>query len=191
VPEPLRWVIMGVSGCGKSAVGALLAAALGVDFVEGDSLHTPANIARMAAGTALTDADRAAWLISLCERLHAAQLAGRGLVLSCSALKRRYRDQLRGADPTLRFAHLDGTPALLAARMQGRSGHFMPLSLLASQLAALEPLQADEAGLRLAIDASPAQLVEQILQAAAPPSSTAQTTKKQPKLLFCVRSERT
>jgi carbohydrate kinase (thermoresistant glucokinase family) len=160
---------MGVSGCGKSAVGARLAAALGVEFLEGDSLHSPANIARMAAGTALTDADRAAWLVSLGEHLHSAAAAGRGLVLSCSALKRRYRDQLRGADPALRLVHLDGTRALLAQRMQGRSGHYMPLSLLDSQLAALEPLQADEAGLRLDIGASPAQLVAQILAAAAPP----------------------
>ncbi|MFA9219510.1 MAG: gluconokinase [Sphingomonadaceae bacterium] len=158
-----RWVVMGVSGCGKSTVGQALASALALEFVEGDDYHPAANVARMAAGIPLTDADRAVWLQALCERLRAAQAQGRGLVLSCSALKRSYRDLLRSADPALRFAHLDGSRELIAARMQARSQHYMPLSLLDSQLRDLQPLQPGEAGLTLELHRPPQQLVAQIL----------------------------
>ncbi|WP_374582288.1 gluconokinase [Pseudoduganella sp.] len=157
-----RWVVMGVSGSGKSCIGAALADALGVRFVEGDDYHSPANIAKMRAGVPLTDADRAAWLASLAAEIARAATAGQGLVLSCSALRRRYRDRLRAADPGLRFAHIHGERALFAQRMQARSNHFMPPSLLDSQLAALEPLQADEAGLTLDARLSPAELVNEI-----------------------------
>lgn len=129
---------MGVSGCGKSTVGAQLAAALGLEFLEGDTLHPACNVARMAAGFALSDADRAGWLQTLAERIGAARLAGQGLVLSCSALKRSYRDILRQGAPDLHFLYLHGDYELLAARMAARTGHYMPLSLLASQLATLE-----------------------------------------------------
>lgn len=162
--KPARWVVMGVSGCGKSAIGQALADALGAEFLEGDSRHSAANIARMAAGTPLTDADRADWLLDLQASIADAAAAGRPLVLSCSALKRRYRDLLRGGDPALRFIHLDGSPQLIAARMGARKGHFMPPALLASQLRELEPLQADETGLVLDLSLSPQQLLEACLR---------------------------
>ena len=132
------FVVMGVSGCGKSTVGAQLAAALGLEFLEGDTLHPPGNVARMAAGVALSDADRAGWLQTLAERIGEARLAGPGLVLSCSALKRAYRDILRQGAPDLHFVHLQGDYEVLAARMAARTGHYMPMSLLASQLETLE-----------------------------------------------------
>ncbi len=142
-PSPVV-VVMGVSGCGKSTVGALLAAALGLPFVEGDALHPPRNVALMAAGTPLTDADRADWLATIATRLGQAHAAGKGLVLSCSALKRRYRDQLRAPCPGLRWVHLQGSADQLRRRLQGRTGHYMPASLLDSQLSALQPPGADE-----------------------------------------------
>ena len=138
------FVVMGVSGCGKSTVGAQLAAALSLEFLEGDTLHSAANVARMAAGFALNDADRAGWLQTLAERIEAARLAGTGLVLSCSALKRAYRDILRQGAPDLHFLYLHGDYDLLAARMAARTGHYMPLSLLVSQLATLEAPEPDE-----------------------------------------------
>lgn len=170
---PPRWVIMGVSGCGKSEVGRQLAALLGVDFIEGDAYHSAANIAKMAAGIALTDADRAGWLRALQARVGAAREAGVGLVLACSALKRRYRDTLRQGDPALCFAHLDGAASLIASRMAARSGHFMPTSLLESQLRDLEALGADECGLRLDIAEPPAALAAQIAAFTAPPPAGA------------------
>lgn len=157
------WVVMGVSGCGKSSVGQQLAQALQQPFIEGDAFHSPANIARMSAGIALSDADRADWLVALGHEIRRARQQHGGYVLSCSALKRHYRDRLRAADPALRFAHLHGEAALLAQRMAGRNAHFMPPSLLASQLAALQPLQADEAGIVLDIRHSTADLVQTIL----------------------------
>jgi gluconokinase len=132
------FVVMGVSGCGKSTVGARLAAALGLEFLEGDTLHSAANVARMADGVALTDADRQGWLQTLAQRITEAHSAGRGLVLSCSALKRCYRDILRQGAPDLHFVHLQGSYEVLAPRMAARIGHYMPLSLLVSQLETLE-----------------------------------------------------
>lgn len=160
----VRWLVMGVCGCGKSAVGSRLASALGVPYVEGDDAHAPENVAKMAAGVPLDDADRAGWLAALRERIATARAQGSGLVVSCSALKRAYRDLLRTGDPALRFVHLDGPRAVLESRLQ-RPGHFMPSSLLDSQLATLQPLQADEAGIVLDIRQPLAVLVEQILQA--------------------------
>jgi gluconokinase len=138
------FVVMGVSGCGKSTVGARLAEALALPFLEGDVLHPPRNVARMAAGVALSDEDREGWLQALAGRLREAHAARQGMVLSCSALKRSYRDILRSGAPDLRFVYLHGEPALLAARMAARTGHYMPLSLLDSQLATLEPPGVDE-----------------------------------------------
>ncbi|MDB5936434.1 MAG: hypothetical protein JWQ01_3778 [Massilia sp.] len=160
-----RWVVMGVCGCGKSEIGRRLAAALRLPFLEGDAFHSAANVAKMGAGIALDDSDRAEWLLRLQAEIAAARGRGEGLVLSCSALKRRYRDLLRAADPSLRFIHLAGERALLAERMQERSAHFMPTSLLDSQLRDLEPLAADEAGMRLDISRAPAALVHDILNA--------------------------
>jgi len=152
---------MGVSGSGKSTVGALLAAALKVPFLEGDSFHPPANVARMAGGVALTDSDREGWLHTLAQQLK--QHAAHGVVLSCSALKRRYREVLRSGAPGLALLHLAGAADLLAQRMAARSGHYMPPSLLASQLATLEPPQTDEHALTLDITQPPAQLVQRAL----------------------------
>nr|WP_315212990.1 gluconokinase [uncultured Duganella sp.] len=161
---PVRWVVMGVSGCGKSSVGLQLATALGAPFLEGDAYHSYANVAKMSAGMALTDGDRADWLKTLHAEILEARDRQTGLVLSCSALKRRYRDLLRGADPQLRFAHLHGPRELIASRMAARAGHYMPASLLDSQLASLEPLQADEAGIVLDISKDPSELVREILK---------------------------
>lgn len=156
----IAWVVMGVSGCGKSSVGEHLAARLGVPFIEGDAFHSPANVAKMAAGTALTDDDRRDWLLALRDQI--ARHGGR-LVLGCSSLKRAYRDVLRSAGGDVRFAHLSGDRELLAERMRDRPGHYMPVSLLDSQLATLEPLQADEKGMVLDIREAPERLVERIL----------------------------
>jgi gluconokinase len=163
-PAPTRWVVMGVSGCGKSEIGRQLAARLDVAYAEGDDYHSPANVAKMAAGIALTDADRSDWLLTLQAKIAAAAIAGDSLVLSCSSLKRRYRDLLRAADPAIVFVHLDGPRALIAERMQARANHYMPMSLLDSQFAALEPLQPDERGIRLDIHDTPAQLVDAVVQ---------------------------
>lgn len=161
--DKIRWVVMGVSGCGKSTVGQALAQELGVPFVEGDQFHPAANVAKMSAGMPLDDADRAGWLLALKAQIREARERGTGLVLSCSALKRRYRDLLRQGDPALRFAHLDGPRELIAARMQARAGHYMPPALLDSQLRDLEALQSDEAGVLLDIGSAPGQQVARIL----------------------------
>lgn len=157
---------MGVCGSGKSEVGRRVADALGAEFIEGDDFHSPANIAKMAAGTPLDDTDRAAWLQRLRQEIATARETGHGLVVSCSALKRRYRDLLRAGDPALRFAHLQGGRDVIAARLAARKDHYMPPALLESQLQALEPLQSDEAGVTLDIAAAPQQLAGAILNAA-------------------------
>lgn len=164
--DTIRWVVMGVSGCGKSTVGQALALALAVPFVEGDQFHPAANVAKMSAGTPLDDADRAGWLLALQAQIREAREQGIGLVLSCSSLKRRYRDLLREGDPALRFAHLDGPRDIIAERMRARPGHYMPPSLLDSQLRDLEPLQDDEAGVVLDIGSAPAGQVARILGSA-------------------------
>lgn len=158
-------VVMGVSGCGKSAVGARLAQALGVRFIEGDAFHPPENVAKMRAGVPLGDADRRGWLATLRSEIVGAMEAGETVVLSCSALKRAYRDILRGSGGDVRFVHLHGDRDLIAQRMAARPGHFMPLSLLDSQLRDLEPLQPDEAGVTLDLRDPPDRLVEQALAA--------------------------
>lgn len=157
---------MGVSGSGKSTVGAALAHALGLRFVEGDRLHPAQNIERMAAGTPLTDADRQGWLEAVAAELAAASSSGEpGVVVSCSALKRSYRDLLRASAPGLRLVHLHGSAALLAERLQQRAGHYMPPSLLGSQLDTLEPPSDDEAALAADIAAPPARIVEHLARA--------------------------
>jgi carbohydrate kinase (thermoresistant glucokinase family) len=150
---------MGVSGSGKSLIGAEFARALGVDFVEGDDYHSAANVARMASGISLTDDDRAEWLRSLAARIRKAKDSGIGLVVSCSALKRSYRDILRGAASELRFVFLQGARALLAERLAGRRGHYMPPSLLESQLATLEEPSPDEQVFVCDIRESPEEIV--------------------------------
>jgi gluconokinase len=154
-----RVVVMGVSGCGKSTVGEALAARLRWRYLEGDQLHPPENVARMAAGTPLTDADRAGWLAKIAAELSAAAARGEGLVVTCSALKRSYRDVLRAGDPALRFVFLHGPRELLEARLRERRGHYMPPSLLQSQLQTLEPPGDDEGALPLSIATESEQLV--------------------------------
>ncbi|UGT65202.1 gluconokinase [Nocardia asteroides] len=150
---------MGVSGSGKTTVGELLAARLGVPFTEGDELHPPANRAKMHAGIALTDADRWPWLDAA-----GARLAASGGVLSCSALALCYRDRLRALVAGVRFAHLDVARPELARRLAARRGHFMPASLLDSQLAALEPLRPDERGWTVPAAGTPAEIAGHIAE---------------------------
>ena len=167
---PLAVVVMGVCGCGKSTVGERLARELGGLFIEGDAFHPPANVARMAAGIALTDADRQGWLEALAAQLADARRAGRSVVLACSALKRRYRDVLRLGAPDLRVVHLAGDRAMLAARLAARQGHYMPASLLDSQLATLETPDPDERAVTLDAGAPTDTLVQSALtQLQAPP----------------------
>ncbi|GLI27820.1 gluconokinase [Agromyces rhizosphaerae] len=142
-------VVMGVSAAGKSSVGRAIAARSGAAFADGDDLHPAANVAKMARGEPLDDADRAPWLDEVGATL--ARHGDDGIVVACSALKRAYRDRIRRAAPATRFVFLSGTPELLAERAGARTGHFMPPALLASQLAALEPLAPDEAGVTLDI----------------------------------------
>lgn len=156
-------VVMGVSGCGKSTVGAQLAARMELEFLEGDTLHPVANVARMAQGVPLTDADRQGWLQALAQRIAQARAAGKGLVLSCSALKRSYRDILRQGASDLHFVHLQGDPALLAARMAARQGHYMPLSLLSSQLQTLEAPGRDENAQTFSVATAPEQIVAAVI----------------------------
>jgi gluconokinase len=164
--------VMGVSGSGKSTVAALLAARLGCELAEADDFHPASNVAKMSAGLPLDDADRLPWLRDIAAWLGERARANRPAVVACSALRRRYRDVLRGASPRLLFVHLTGTGAVIASRMRARPGHFMPPSLLESQLATLEPLEADEQGLILDVGRSPEELVAAVLAAisAAPPA---------------------
>ena len=152
---------MGVSGCGKSTVGALLAQRLHCEFLEGDALHPARNVARMAAGVALTDDDRHDWLQALARHLKTAHDANQALVVSCSALKRSYRDRLRSASAGLAFVHLLGSPALLGQRLAARTGHYMPASLLASQLETLEAPGGDERAITLDAGLTPDHIAEQ------------------------------
>ena len=150
---------MGVAGSGKSVIGAALAHALGVEFVEGDQYHSAENVERMSRGVPLTDDDRAHWLRSLAARIRQARDAGTGLVMSSSALKRSYRDILRAEAGDVRFVFLRGGRTLIAERLAGRSGHFMPPSLLESQLATLEEPSPDENAWICDIRKSPQDLV--------------------------------
>ena len=153
------YVVMGVSGSGKTVVGTALARALGVEFVEGDDYHPADNVKRMAAGIPLTDDDRALWLRALAARLREAKNAGTGLVMSCSALKRSYRDVLRAQVGEVTFIFLKGQRTLIADRIAGRRGHFMPPSLLESQFAALEAPSPDEHAWVCDISKAPEDLV--------------------------------
>ena len=160
----MRLVLMGVSGCGKSTVGEGLAAHLGWRFVEGDSLHPSENVAKMAAGQPLNDDDRAGWLATLADLLAHAARTGQGLVVSCSALKRAYRDRLREGDAQVLFVHLDGSRDLIAARIAARTHMYMPASLLESQFAALQAPEPDEQALSLSVQQPPAELIQRIEQ---------------------------
>ncbi|MFD3524097.1 gluconokinase [Streptomyces sp. NPDC058653] len=158
-------VVMGVAGTGKTTVGPLLAAALGVPYAEGDDFHPPANIAKMSAGTPLDDADRHPWLDAIGRWAHGR--AGLGGVVSSSALKRAYRDRLRAAAPGVVFLHLTGDRSLIERRMADRKGHFMPTALLDSQFATLQPLGGDEAGVTVDVAGTPDEIAERGIAALA------------------------
>ncbi|MFG2437847.1 gluconokinase [Streptomyces sp. NPDC048508] len=164
-PTPHVLVVMGVAGTGKTTIGPLLAARLGVPYAEGDDFHPQANIAKMSAGTPLTDDDRAPWLDAIGRWAH--ERAGLGGVVSCSALKRGYRDRLRAAAPGVAFVHLTGDRQLIEDRMSHRKGHFMPTALLDSQFATLQPLAADEAGVEVDVSGDPVEITERAVAALA------------------------
>jgi gluconokinase len=147
---------MGVSGSGKTTIASLLADRLRRELADADDFHSDANVAKMARGEPLTDADREPWLAQLAEWIAEHHRNGRSTVLACSALKRRYRDTLRVAAPQhVSFLHLTAARGMLLTRMTHRQGHYMPADLLDSQLASLEPLQPDEPGITLDATASP------------------------------------
>ena len=161
MPLADKSVIMGVSGCGKSTVGAAVAKRLGMRYVDGDDLHPPANIAKMSRGEPLSDDDRAPWLVAVGQRLAAVDGP---VIIGCSALKRGYREIIRDhARAPVCFLHLTGSREVLSERMSHRTGHFMPVSLLDSQLAALEPPEPDETAITADIDQPFEQVVDSLV----------------------------
>lgn len=164
-PEPVHLVVMGVSGSGKTTVAQILAERLGRPFAEADEFHPQANIDKMSAGTPLTDEDRWPWLATVRDWLSQQAGAGRSTVVTCSALRRAYRDLLREADGRVRFVHLTADPGIISPRLGTRSGHFMPPSLLPSQLATLEPLVDGEDGVVVLVDVPPEEVADRVLAA--------------------------
>lgn len=158
-------VIMGVSGSGKTTVAVLVAARLGLPMGEGDDFHPPANVAAMAAGRPLTDADRAPWLAAIRAWITARDEVGESTVVTCSALRRAYRDRLREGPGRVRFVHLDVPEPVLERRLAERHGHFMPASLLESQLDTLEALEPDEDGVVVRVSGSPDATAAAVLDA--------------------------
>lgn len=154
---------MGVCGSGKSLIGRAFAEALGLEFVEGDQFHPRENVQKMAAGSPLTDDDRAGWLEALSALLGDAARSDRSVVVTCSALKRAYRDVLRRGAPKLQLVWLHGSRDLLARRMTQRQGHFMPTSLLDSQLTTLEPPAQDERAWALDAAQPPERIVADLV----------------------------
>jgi gluconokinase len=158
-------VVMGVSGSGKTTVAVDLARRLGWEFAEGDEHHPPANVEKMRAGIPLDDADRDPWLRELARWIGEHERADTSCVLTCSALKRSYRDLLREGNDSVWFAHVDVPEAVLAERLAARTGHYMPTSLLGSQLATLEPLDDDEPGLTVPGTGAPGDVVDAVVAA--------------------------
>jgi len=162
-----RWntaiVVMGVSGAGKSTIAALLAQRLGRIFLEGDSFHPPQNVEKMKHGVPLADEDREPWLAAIAARIAAARAAREPLVVTCSALKRAYRAVLAGGHGDVGFVYLKGAQDLIAWRLAGRVGHFMPPQLLESQFAALQEPAGDEPAITVPVDRPPGEIVETIL----------------------------
>ena len=156
--------MMGVSGVGKTTVGEGLAAALGWTYAEGDDFHPEANVAKMAAGIPLTDEDRWPWLRSIGAWMSDEIAAGRSAVVTCSALRRSYRDVLREGRPEVLFCHLTADPDLIGERVGLRADHYMPASLLPSQLATLEPLEPDEPGFEVPADGDASVVVAEVLE---------------------------
>jgi gluconokinase len=162
VGTPVTVILMGVTGAGKSSVLRPLAERLDAAFAEGDAFHSAANVSKMRAGIPLGDEDRWPWLRSIAEWIGAREREGIDAVVACSALRRSYRNLLRDGHPSVRFVHLTASPAVLERRLETRRGHYMPPSLLPSQLETLEPLGADEPGFELIGDRTPADLAEAI-----------------------------
>jgi gluconokinase len=167
VPQPFILVVMGVSGAGKSTLAAGLAEALNVPFEEGDALHPPANVAKMEAGEALSDEDRAPWLARTKEWIDVQLERGQSGIVTCSALKRAYRDKLRADRANVGFVYIDGDESLIRQRLSGRKGHFMPASLLASQYATLDPPAADENPIVVSAAAPTQDQIRQVIEALA------------------------
>ena len=161
--DPRRLVVMGVSACGKSTVARILAERLGYRFLEGDDLHSAANVAKMSSGVPLDDADRLPWLRAIARGMRQSS-SREGVVVACSALTRRYRDILRDGVEATFFIHLEGDVEVLRARVLAREHSFMPASLLDSQLATLEPLGTDEFGMRVNFDRRASDIVDDIMK---------------------------
>jgi len=164
VPDVTHLVVMGVSGSGKTTIAELLAERLDRPFAEADDFHPQANVDKMAAGEPLTDDDRWPWLETMRDWLSSQAARGLPSIVTCSALRRVYRDVLRGADGTVLFVHLAGQPALVRQRVERRQGHFMPPALLESQYETLEPLEPDENGIVVGVADTPEQVVESIIE---------------------------
>ena len=162
-------VVMGVSGSGKTTVARLLAGRLGWAFAEADEFHSPANVAKMRAGVALNDDDRRPWLAAIADRIDSAREANEPIVVTCSALKRRYRDILVASRPDVALVYLKGDYDTIAQRMAARPHHYMPVSLLRSQFEALEPPAAEEDPLVIPVEAPPGEIVERIYSRASLP----------------------
>jgi len=162
--SPRVVIVMGVSGCGKSTIAAMLAGRMRWEFEEGDALHPPANVAKMASGQPLDDEDRRPWLAAVAAQIDEWRTSGRSGVITCSALKRRYRDVLVGDRPDVRLAYLKGSKELIANRLAARQGHFMPAALLDSQLSTLEEPAEDEHPITVEIGARPEIIVAQIAE---------------------------
>jgi carbohydrate kinase (thermoresistant glucokinase family) len=161
--RPAAIIVMGVSGSGKSTIGALLAEALGWPFADADGFHPAANVAKMAAGQPLTDEDRWPWLDAIAAHIDTARAAGQPVVVACSALRRVYRDRLRAGHKDVIFLHLAGDAGLIGERQAARQGHFMPPSLMASQFATLEDPDGEADAVTVSVVASPQQVVEAAL----------------------------
>jgi carbohydrate kinase (thermoresistant glucokinase family) len=160
--RPMVAVVMGVSGSGKTTVGILLAETLGWQFQEGDKLHPPENVAKMSAGIPLSDADRLPWLRRIAETIDGWRARGESGVVTCSALKRSYRDIIIGDRPEVRLVYLKGSPDLIGQRMAGRHGHFMPTTLLDSQFSILEEPSPDENPIVVDIGGQPQEIAREI-----------------------------
>jgi gluconokinase len=158
-------VVMGVAGSGKSTVAAGLAARLGWPLVEADSFHSGANVAKMRGGTPLTDDDRGPWLDALAARIELARRSDAPCVLACSALRRAYRERLARGRDDVRFVYLRGTYQLIAARLAGRTGHYMPPSLLESQFLTLEEPGEDESPIVASVERPPLEIVGEVIAA--------------------------